>query len=564
MFDSLPGDATGMLDWSWARFEPYYRELAGRSIGPDTVENFLADWTRLSELVDETYSRLYVATTLNTADEEAVAGYHRFLDEIYPNAEEADQKLKEKILDQETVPAGFEIPMRRMRVEAELFREENLPLKTEEQKLCTQYDRIIGGQTVEWDGKEVTIVRLRPVYQNPDRNLREKAWRLAARRQLEDAPAIGDLWRRFMELRAAMASNAGFDDYRSFRWKELHRFDYTPEDCRAFHNAIEETAAPAAARIAERRRNELGLESLRPWDMDVDPRGRGPLTPFREVSDLMRIVSSIFHRIEPALGSYFDTMVEEKLLDLDNRKNKAPGGYCIGFSAMKRPFVFMNAVGVHDDVQTLLHESGHAFHAFESSRLPYYQQRHVGMEFAEVASMAMELLAASYLVDDRGGFYDNADTARARIEHLERSIRFWPYMALVDAFQHWVYENPEEAADPSNCDEQWTRLWKRFITWIDWTGLEEELATGWQTKLHIHTVPFYYVEYGLAQLGAVQVWGASLKDQAGAISAYRDALALGGTVPLPELFSAAGAAFAFDADTLKSAVTLMEQTIGSL
>jgi oligoendopeptidase F len=360
-----------------------------------------------------------------------------------------------------------------------------------------------------------------------------------------------------------MAAHAGYDDYRSFRWKELHRFDYTPDDCMRFHRAIEEVVVPAAERIAEKRRRMLGVESLRPWDTEVDPLGRGALTPFSEVSQLQEGVASIFHRVDERLATYFDTMVREELLDLDNRKNKAPGGYCTDFAALKRPFIFMNAVGIHDDVQTLLHEAGHSFHTFEKSHLPYYQQRQVGMEFSEVASMAMELLASPYLVKNQGGFYEQADAARAVIEHLEWGIRFWPYMAVVDAFQHWAYEHPAESVDPEKCDEQWARVWNRFITWIDWTGLERELQNGWQTKLHIHVAPLYYVEYGLAQLGAVQVWANALEDQAGSVAAYRSALALGGTVPIPDLFAAAGAKFAFDADTLEDAVSLMMHTIES-
>jgi len=563
MFRSIPKDARGTLDWSWAQFEHFYLDLATRSIDSE-VPAFLQDWTALSELVDETASRLYVAVTMNTADQDAEARYNRFLDEIYPNAEQAEQRLKMSLLEQKTVPQGFEIPLLKMRTEAELFRKENLPLKTDEEKLCTQYDKIMGAQTVEWEGKEVTVAQLRPVYQSHDRAMREKAWRVAAARQLMDRQAIAELWGKFLGLRLKMASNAGYTDYRSFRWKDLQRFDYTPSDCMAFHRAIEEVVTPAAARIAEKRRRRLGVESLRPWDMEVDPLGRPALAPFKESSQLEQGLSSIFNRVDPRLGSYFDTMVREGLLDLDNRKNKAPGGYCTEFPAVKRPFIFMNAVGLHDDVQTLLHESGHAFHHFERGHLPYYQQRKVGMEFSEVASMAMELLASPYLDRDKGGFYEQPDAVRALVDHLERSIRFWPYMAAVDAFQHWVYENPAEAADPSKCDAQWAHVWERFITWIDWSGLEKELMQGWQLKLHIHTVPFYYVEYGLAQLGAVQVWGNALNDQSKAVSAYRQALALGGTVSLPDLFARAGAKFALDAQTLRSAVSLMEGVLDSL
>jgi len=257
-------------------------------------------------------------------------------------------------------------------------------------------------------------------------------------------------------------------------------------------------------------------------------------------------------------------MARESLLDLDNRKNKAPGGYCASFPMSKRPFIFMNAVGLHDDLQTMLHESGHAFHNFERDALTYSQQRQIGLEFAEVASMSMELLAAPYLAAREGGVYSDADARRARVEHLESDILFWPYMAVVDTFQHWVYAHPSDAADPSKCDAQWAVQWDRFMGGVDWGGLDEEMVTGWHRKLHIHQVPFYYVEYGLAQLGAVQVWANALRDQAGAVARYRRALALGGTAALPQLFAAAGAKFAFDTATLGRYVDLMERTIEEL
>jgi oligoendopeptidase F len=564
VFDSLPKDAKGLMDWSWADFQPYYEDLVGRSLSVQNVAEFLSDWTRLSEIIDETYSRLHVATTVDTADREAEQRYHTFLDEVYPPSEDAEQKLKQKLLEQSMVPDRFEVPLLKMRTEAEIYRAENLPLLIREHKLSMEYDKIIGAQTVEWDGKEITVVQLRPIYQSTDRGLRERAWRLAAQRQLEDRGQIDNLWQDFMGIRAELAANAGFHDYRSYRWKQLLRFDYTPQDCRRFHDAIEEVVVPAAARICERRRKLLNLATLRPWDMDVDPLGRPRLAPFEDVAELQNGAVAIFQRVDPRLGEYFDTLVQEGLLDLENRKNKAPGGYCTEFAASKRPFIFMNAVGLHDDVQTLLHESGHAFHAFERSGLPYYQQRQVGMEFSEVASMAMELLASPYLAAEDGGFYSRADAARARVEHLERLILFWPYMAVVDAFQHWVYENASEAQVPSNCDAQWKRIWERFMPWIDWSGLEQEMVTGWQRKLHIHTVPFYYVEYGLAQLGAVQVWKNAIEDQAGAVAAYRRALGLGGTVSLPALFAAAGAKFALDAATLNSGVSLTEETVRTL
>ncbi len=307
-----------------------------------------------------------------------------------------------------------------------------------------------------------------------------------------------------------------------------------------------------------------GWRALRPWDLEVDPFGRPALHPFDSVTELEARTSAMFHAVDPQLGEYFEIMRREHLLDLDNRKGKAPGAYCTDFPIAERPFILAASVGVHDDVQTLLHEGGHAFHVFESAGLPYCWHTQIPWEFMEVASMGMELLAAPYLTLDHGGFYTPAQAARARVEHLERSLLFWPYMAVVDAFQHWVYENPSAASQPESCDLAWADLWARFMPGVDWGGLEEEMRTGWQRKIHIHTDPFYYVDYGLALLGATQVWRNALSDQAGAVAAYRRALALGDTVTLPELFSVAGARFAFDADVLGEAVALILHTVEEL
>jgi oligoendopeptidase F len=487
----------------------------------------------------------------------------RFLQTTHERAEAADFRLKRKLLDSGLVPDGFEIPIRNIRAKVELFREENLPLLTEQEQLHTEYRRIMGSQTVMWEGHERTIARMYPVQQNPDRAVRERAWKLAAQRQLEDRQAINDLWRKYMDLRRRIAHNAGLSDFRAYRWKQMLRFDYTPEDCKTFHEAIEQVVVPAVARIYEKHRGQLAIDTLRPWDTEVDPLSRPPLRPFQDVGELVGKVGRMFQHLDPQLASYYDAMCREELLDLDNRQGKAPGGYCTHFVADEQAFIFMNAVGIHDDVQTLIHEAGHAFHNYERFRLPYYHQLEITMEIAEVASMSMELLAAPYL-NGETGFYSAKDAARARIEHLTSILRFWPFMAVVDAFQHWVYENDQAASDPANCDAQWGELWHRFVQGVDWSGLEDVMVTGWQRKLHIFEVPFYYIDYGLAQVGALQVWRNSLHDPAKALADYRHALSLGGTRTLPELFQAAGAKLAFDADTLGELVALIENTIDEL
>jgi oligoendopeptidase F len=564
MWDALPQDVTDALDWDWSKYEPYFNDLKAREIDDSNVREWLGDWSRVARVGGEVISRLSVATTVDTNDKAAENRYNAFMEKVYPQLASASNALNEKLVRSELEPEGFDVPLRNLRTDLRIFREANLPLQTEESKLGLDYSKIIGAQTVEWGGKEVTLVQLGPVQHDPDRVKREKAWSLAMERRLQDRDALNSLWNKFLDLRIDQAKNAGLPSYTAYRYQQLHRFDYAPAQAEMFQNAIEQVVVPAAQRIYERKRKALGLEQLRPWDVEVDTLNREPLKPFDEIEELNERTQAVFDQVDQTLGGYFKVMRDENLLDLDNRKGKAPGGYCTYYPVVKRPFIFMNSVGLHDDVQTMLHEGGHAFHAFEASKLPYFHQEDVPMEFAEVASMGMELLAAPYLTEDKGGFYTPQDAARARIEHLEGIITFWPYMAVVDAFQHWVYENVDDAHNPAKCDAKWAELWDRFVKGVDYTGFDEIKSTGWHRKLHIYQVPFYYIEYGLALLGAVQLFGNARKDQAKAVEAYRKALALGGTATLPELFETAGVRFAFDASTLGKAVALVEQTIEEL
>ena len=570
-FKKLPTTPQEILNLTWTELEPYAKELESRPLTAANVKQWLLDWTALSDRISDLSSRLYLATTVNTEDKQAEQSYEEFLDNMYPAAMNAEQKLKVKLLASGLQTGGFEIPLRNMRSEADLFREENLPLQSEQIKLNMTYDKIIGSQSVKWEGEEYTISQIKQKIHNPDRSVREKVWRAIIERQMADRKSINELWQQYMKIRGKLAANAGLPSYREYSWRRHLRFDYSPKDCQTFHQAIEKVVVPAAKRIYERRRQELGLDRLRPWDLSdgwfdrpVEAAGKMQLKPFESIEEFQQKTAAIFEQVDPQLGGYFRAMLAEKAMDLENRKHKAPGAYCISFDVSRKPFIFMNAVGRHEDVHTLLHESGHAFHTFESSKLPYAQQLVVPMEFNEVASMAMELLAAPYLTKESGGFYTEAEAAQARIEHLEGEILFWPFMAVVDAFQHWVYENPQAGNDPQNCDAKWTELWQRFIPAVDWSGLEEERMTGWHRKLHIHQAPFYYIEYGLAQLGAVQIFSNAIQDQKRAVANYRKALALGGKVTLPELYATAGGKFGFDVDTVQKAVTVMEDTIDTL
>ena len=419
MTTSLPSNVQEILDLSWSFFEPYAQELQAHSLTAGNVKQWLATWSRLEGTIHEMQQRLEVARRCDTTDETAERRYNNLLDNVFPYARASAQWLKEKLLASGLEPPDFKIPLLKMRTEATLFRDANLPLLSEERKLVAAYDKIIGAQTVTWQGQELTLSQLRPIYQEPDRAVRERAWRLAAERQLADRDEINALWVKFLDLRSRLAKNAGYANYRDFRWQQLLRFDYTPKACVWFQDAIADVVVPAARRIYKKRRQTLGVSTLRPWDLNVDPFNHIGCSRFKDVSTLIDKARGIFQRVDPQLGAYFHTMYSDDLLDLDNRKGKAPGESCTAFFVAKRPFIFMNAVGLQDDVITLLHEGGHAFHVFECSHLPFLQQMDVPLEFAEVASMSMELLAGPYLTLDNGGFYSDADIARARQEHLE-------------------------------------------------------------------------------------------------------------------------------------------------
>ena len=562
----LPKDSTQMRDWSWDQYVPFFDHLETFDLNPANISNWMKYWSDLSELVGEVGTSVYVSTTVDTTDEEAKERYHKFLEDISENVSSRNQKLKIKFLDSGLSPDDFEIPLRGIKSEVNLFSKDNLPLLTSDAKLSKEYDAIIGSQTVKWEDEEITLTQLSPIMLETNRDRREKAWKLASTRRLQDRNSINKIWKKVLRIRMSIADNSGYDDYRAWRWEYLKRFDYTPEDCLTFHESIEKVIVPLANKLLEKRKVALGLDKLKPWDLSVDIFGRDALVPFENADELEDKCHNIFNSVDLELGKHFAIMREKELLDLGNRKGKAPGGYCTEYPFQRLPFIFMNAVGTHSDVQTMIHEGGHAFHVFESADLPYSSQRDVGMEFAEVASMAMELLASPFLAEKDGGFYSDEDSARARIEHLEKVIMFWPYMAVVDAFQHWAYTNPDKALNSDNCDAEWTALWERFqmSEHIDYSGCEDIIATGWHNKLHIYHVPFYYVEYGMAQLGAIQIWGKSLKDAKKAISDYRAALSLGGNATLPQLYEAAGARFSFDDKTLEYAANLIEEQIKDL
>jgi len=550
-------------NYEWKEIEPFYQDLQERELTEYSLLSWMDDWSNLRKLVDERYARLSLATELDTTDGEAEKKFHGFLENIYPAAQSADQGLKEKLLQSGLVPEGMELILKKMRVEADLFCEQNLALMTEESKLGTQYSKILGSQSVEWQGKELTLVQINSALQTADREVREKLWKLISQRQLQDREGINQLWGKFMDVRAELASNAGFPDYRAYRWQQKLRLDYTPRESQQFIKAVKDVAVPAATRVYQRYQTRLGIDQIRPWDLlnNQTTFSLPAIQAFETQEEFISRVGMILKSLDPVLGTYFNTMRENNLLDLMNRKGKGPGGFCTSFATVGLPFIFMNAVGRSTDLRVLFHESGHAFHVFERINLRYHHQWRPGMEFAEVASTAMELLAEPYLAEDRGGFMTAEDAARTRLLNLEEKLLFWPYMAVVVAFQHWVYEHHHEAKNPDACDAKWSELMDQFMPGINWEGFEDVKMTGWHRKLHIHQEPFYYIEYGLASLGAFQIWENAQKDQAKALQDYRQALALGGTVSLPELYAAAGAKLAFDSEPLAEVVSLIEKTL---
>ncbi len=559
---TIPGENEPV---TWERFAPSFTALASVDLAPQDYQEWLDYWSDLSRVLVEILTNLSIQKSIDTTDADKEQAYLDFVENVWPQFLVADQQLKHRLLaldlsDREDLA----LVLRNMRNEADLFRDENVALKTELAKLDNQYDKITGSLKTDWDGEEHNLSQLGQYQMDKDRQVRERAWRATMDLWLSEREALNALYAEMLTRRQQVAQNAGLPDYRAYVFREYGRFDYTPEDCLTFHEAIETAVVPAAQRIYEKKRARLGLATLRPWDVQVDTSEYPPLKPYKGQDALIQGALNILNHVDPALGRHFALMAEENLLDLETRPGKALGGYCATLPVRRRPFIFMNGVGLHDDVQTLLHEAGHAFHVFEPSGLPLLWQTDVPMEFCEVASMSMELLAAPYLTHDFGGFYSPAEAARARIEHLEGIITFLPYMAVVDAFQHWVYTHPVEALSAGQCDAAWDDLWTRFMPGVNWDGFAAARMTGWHRKLHIFSVPFYYVEYGMAQVGALQVWRNARQDQAQAVAAYRQALALGSTKTLPELFAAAGAEFRFDTQILTDLVALIENTVTDL
>lgn len=551
----------------WSQIEPLLQQLQAEPIdSPQALETWLTRTSELSGVIDEYGARRYIDKSCHTDDEAIEKAFMHFVENIEPKLKPVFFELQKKYLDSPHRTAltdqRYDMLSRKWQADVDVFRPENVPLETDVTKLVTEYDKLCGAMMVEFRGKTYTMQQLARFQEETDRPTRHEAFDASTNRRMKDKDAIEQIFDKLLPLRQTIAKNAGFGDFRAYMWKTLKRFDYTPGDCDKFADSIEQTIVPLVKDLDRKRQADLGVDSLRPWDLAVDPKGRAPLRPF-EQTDIDGFVSKtkqIFERMSPALASDFETLRANQNLDLDSRKGKQPGGYQCNLEESKKPFIFMNAAGLQRDVETLIHEGGHAFHFLAAAaNEPLTFLRSAPMEFCEVASMGMEALASEHY----DIFYkDPAEAARAKRAYLEGVIRFFPWMATIDQFQHWLYTHPAHL--PEERKRVWLRTLERFGSIVNWSGYEDARAHLWQRQLHLFHVPFYYVEYGIAQIGALQLWMKAKEDPQRALSNYRAALKLGGTRPLPELFSAAGLRFDFSSRTIGPLINAVREELDSL
>jgi oligoendopeptidase F len=549
----------------FSQLQPLYDQLLKRPLeSTGDLERWLKDFSELSSAVDEYGARLYIDKSCHTDDPQIEKRFMQFVEEIEPRLKPLYFAMQKKFLAAPAVSLldekRYGILIRKWRADVEIFRPANIPLETELTRLNNEYDKLNGAMMVVFEGKERTLQQMARYSEQTDRGLRQRAWETVTARRMKDCEAIEKIFDQQMVLRAKIAANIDLPSYRDYIWKAYKRFDYTPEQCLQFADAIATSCVPLVKKLDAERQEDLALASLRPWDTAVDPKNRLPLEPFKEgeTEEFINRTKAIFERLSPELAEDFESLRTNNNLDLDSRKGKQPGGYQSSLEESRQPFIFMNAAGLQRDVETLLHEGGHAFHALAARHEELVFLRSAPMEFCEVASMSMELLGAEHF----DVFYNPADAARARRNMIEGIIRFFPWMATIDSFQHWLYQNPGHTREQRKTE--WLRLSDRFGGNVDWTGLEKVRESNWQRQLHLFHSPFYYIEYGIAQLGALQIWLKSKEDPRRALSNYRAALKLGGTKPLPELFGAAGIRFDFSEKTLKPLMNALAEELASL
>ena len=543
---------------SWKEIETYTEELLNRKIScSKCIEGIIRDASELSEHISEKGALLYIGMTCDTESEEKKSSFLDFVENVRPKLSEFSDSLNRRIVGHVAIkdmPERYDLMIRSMENDIEIFRKENIPLSVEQTKLVTEAQAINGAMSVEYNGEEYTIPEMRAFLESNDRAVREGAWKAVADRRIEDEERLSEIFDELIAIRNKIALNAGFDTYTDYMFRAMERFDYTKEDCLEFHDAIESVCVPLMREINSTREESLGLGGLRPWDVNEktgvgpDLEGRAPLKPFSDVKEMVDKLSILFHKMSLDLGEKFDMLVEMDTLDLDTRKGKAPGGYQYYLQKSRVPFIFMNAAGLQGDLETMIHEAGHAFHSMYCGHLELIGERSYPIEFAEVASMSMELMTQ----EQWGEFYGPEEVNRARLGHLEGVIFLLPWIATIDSFQHWIYSNPEHTREERKF--AWNAIRDRFGSNMDWGDYKIHRDTSWQQQGHLFGVPFYYVEYGIAQLGALQLWRTQRKDPGKALSDYSNGMTLGNTKTLPELFSAADIELGFGEEHLSSLI----------
>ncbi|HEU0111056.1 MAG TPA: M3 family oligoendopeptidase [Flavisolibacter sp.] len=543
----------------WSTLEPYFKELLERPIGSrQELESWLRDISELEAVIGEDAAWRQIRMTCDTENKELEDAFTFFVMEIQPKIQPYSDKLNRKLVENEYTAQlsgdAYKVYLRNVKKNIELFREQNIPLHAEIAVLAQQYGVLSGKMSVEIEGREYTLQQAAKFLENPDRNLRETVYYKIQDRRLQDKETMNDLFSKLLGKRHQVAINAGFENFRDYKFADLGRFDYTKEDCFQFHKAVQTQVLPLVDFIYDRKRQKLGLTSLRPWDTDAEPKGVQPLTPFSSGEDLVNKTIECFNRMNPFFGECLVKMKEMGRLDLDSRKGKAPGGYNCPLPETGAPFIFMNAAGQMSDVTTMVHEGGHAIHSFLSHNLPLTAFKEYPMEIAEVASMTMELFSMDYW----DVFFTNEDDLRrARQQQLERVLTIFPWIATIDKFQHWVYENPNHTIEERL--ENWRFILNDFTSIaLDVSGLEEYRKYSWQRQLHLYEVPFYYIEYGIAQLGAIGLWKQFKENKETAINNYITALKLGGTKTLPDLYAAAGLQFSFAPDYISELMLFVQ------
>ena len=549
----------------WKSLEPYFQDLLERKInsGQD-LEKWLKDSSELEAIVSEDACWRQIRMTCDTENKELEDAFTFFVMEIQPQIQPYADKLNRKLIEnpftKELDHEKYFTYLRNIKKSIDLFREENIPLNSELSVMAQQYGVISGKMTVQVDGKEYTLQQAAKFLENADRNLREDVYRKINERRLQDKDELNKLFTSLVQKRNQVALNAGFANYRDFRFKELGRFDYTREDCFQFHEAVKQHIIPLVNEIYKKKKEKLGLDTLRPWDIEAEPAGTTPLNPFKTSDELLEKTIQCLNEVNPFFADCLQKMKKMHRLDLESRKGKAPGGYNCPLAESGAPFIFMNAAGQMDDVTTMVHEGGHAVHSFLTHPLALTGFKEYPMEIAEVASMAMELFS----MDHWDVFFDNEEELKRAKEHqLERVITIFPWIATIDKFQHWVYENP------AHTEEQRAITWMEILNEftspeIDFSGLDEYRKYGWQRQLHLFEVPFYYIEYGIAQLGAIGLWMQFKKNKNTALNNYIQALSLGGTETLPQLFQKAGLKFDFSSQYVSELMSFVHSEMKQL